>query len=307
MEETDVKKYLENLSFPYSLPQSSNYEYLTLEQKIFQCLVGSARSSRLGPAPSLEVTKIICSNIKEQIKKGLPIQIVSAWGAKKTIIGVDQRVDIAEYFTLLQYLTIAKEIQDIYPPGVQYNIFVGDAYYEYLYGRNQDVYRYLSDLEDLVNVFDVKCFKLFSLEKFHQKDCGLITQCNSNYEALYRYWVESSAVLEDEWIKLESYKNLCQNGWVGIISSAMREHYLKRLNILFPHFSGREKIEAVIRFFSYSMMVSQNDLFGRKDPSRCTADFCLLRVPPPGIPKALYENRLRKRIIPAKFFRFYYS
>lgn len=221
-------------------------------------------------------------------------------GSEKTIIGAEQQIDIVEYFALLQYLTIAKEIQKIYPPGVQYNIFIGDAYYEYLYGRNKDVHDYFSGMESLINIFDANCFNLFSLEKFHQKDDGLLIQCNLNYEILYRYWIESSVIPEKEWIKLESYNILCQNGWVGNISPAMREHYLTRLDALFPHFNDKEKVEAVLRFFAYGMMVSQNDLFGRKDPFRCTADFCLLRIPPPGIPKSLHGNRLRKRIIPAK-------
>lgn len=174
MKETNVKEYLENLSFSCPLPQSFEYETGGLERKIFQHLVGSSRSSRLGPVPSEEVVKTICNNISKQVKQGLPIQIVSAWGAKKTIIEAEQQIDIAEYFALLQYLTIAKEIQKIYPPGVQYNIFIGDAYYEYLYGRNKDVHDYFSGMESLINIFNANCFKLFSLDKFHQKDDGLL-------------------------------------------------------------------------------------------------------------------------------------
>lgn len=101
-----------------------------------------------------------------------------------------------------------------------------------------------------------------------------------------------SIIPEKEWTKLESYNILFQNGWVGNISPAMREHYLTRLDALFPHFKDKEKVEAVLRFFAYGMMVSQNDLFGRKDPFRCTADFCLLRIPPPWTEKGalLYEK-----------------
>lgn len=92
MKETNVKEYLENLSFSCPLPQSFEYESGGLERKIFQHLVGSSRSSRLGPAPSEEVVKTICNNISKQVKQGLPIQIVSAWGADFCLLRIPPQI-----------------------------------------------------------------------------------------------------------------------------------------------------------------------------------------------------------------------
>lgn len=296
-DENAVKEYLENLSFA---TKSQEYKSASLEYRVFQYLVGTTRSSRLGPFPSDETVKVICKNIKEKIQKNQPIQIVSAWGAKKTFPKSEQQVDIAEYFALLQYATIAQEVQKIYSPGVQYNIFIGDAYYKYLYGDDSDVSYYRSRMNSLAAIFDAKLFKIFSLEKIHQQNDGLLTQCNLNYRLIDEYWKDSASISEKDWTELKSYAILCQNGWIGTIPSIMREHYMKRLDALFPEFTYEKKISSIVKFFAYGMMISQNDLFGRKDQNLCTADFCLLRIPPPGIPKSLHGNRLKKRIIPAK-------
>jgi len=298
MKEDDVKKFLENLSF---VAPQADFKTGPLEYKILQCLIGTGSSSRLGPFPEDDVVKVILDNIRKNIQKGQPIQIVSAWGGKKTLSGIKQEVDIAEYFTMLQYLAIYKAVKNIYSPGLEYNIFIGDAYYRYLYGDDPGVYIYHSRLKSLAKIFGVSCFNLFSLEEIHRRDSTLLNECENNCRLLSDYWKESANICEENWKRLESYKNLCNSGWLGEIPTVMREHYLKRLNLLFPDFSLEEKIFSIVKFFAYGMMVSQNDLFGRKDPTTCTADFCLLRIPPPGMPKNLHENRLRKRILPVKF------
>lgn len=298
MKNDGVKGFLENLSFVTPQAESNSK---SLEDKILQCLIGTSRSNRLGPFPESDVVEVILNNIQKNVLKGQPIQVVSAWGGKKTLPGIEQEVDIAEYFTMLQYLAIYKEVKNIYPPGLMYNIFIGDAYYKYLYGDNPGVSVYRSRLKSLAEAFDADCFNIFSLEDLHVGNDTLLSECENNRGLLFDYWKESADVREESWEELESYKNLCNNGWLGTIPPAMREHYLKRLDLLFPEFSVEEKIFSVVKFFAYGMMVYQKDLFGRKDPATCTADFCLLRIPPPGMPKNLHENRLRKRILPAKF------
>ena len=297
MKETQIKQYLENLSFVISQqdqPEDS------LAFRIFKRLVGTTRTSRLGPFPESDVVETVCGNIGEKIRNGEPIQIVSAWGAKKTLPGANQQVDIVEFFTLLQFLAISKEIQSIYPPGAECKLFIGNAFYEYLYGKHADLPTYLSRMRTLCEMVGPDIFKIVSMEEFHKEDKDLFARCDANFQLLANYWEESSRTPEEKWCQLDSQKALHENGWIGAISPSMREHYLKRLDQLFPHFSQEEKISSVLRFFAYGMMVNQKDLFGRKNPDLCTVDFCLLRTPPPGMPKLLHGNRLRKRIIPEK-------
>ena len=45
-------------------------------------------------------------------------------------------------------------------------------------------------------------------------------------------------------------------------------------------------------------MIRLNDLMGRKSIDTSTIDACLLRVPPPDLPRKMYSNRMRFRISP---------
>ena len=293
-----VKKYLENLSFF----QESNVNVgNSMEYEIFKCLVGTSRSSRNGPFPDINVVETVCKNIRKNIDNNEPVQVVSAWGAKKTFLNSAQEVDLAEYYAMLQYSAIAEEIKEIYSPGVQYNIFLGDAYYDYIYGADKKVSEYCMRMDALAKIVNPKCLKIFFLSSVHKEKTDLFLQCDINFALLKDYWEESENNNEREWAELKYYKVLCEHGWMGAIPTSMRNHYLKRLDKIFPNFSQEEKILSILKFFAYGLMIAQNDIYGRKDQSRCSADFCLLRIPPPGMPKELHGNRLRKRIIPAKF------
>lgn len=120
-------------------------------------------------------------------------------------------------------------------------------------------------------------------------------QCEVNFNALYEYWHNS----EDVSINNSSEK-LKKLGWMGEITPAMRDFYIKRMKGLYPNETLEFLTNKVIRFFAYTLFISQNDLMGRKNIEHSTIDVCLLRVPPPNMPKQLYSNRLRMRIAPKK-------
>ena len=267
-----------------------------LEHTILRTLIGTSRTTRLGPMPSAETNKEILNRIHEKVKQNSPLEVTSAWGAIKTIPSKDKGVDLAELLTLKQFHAISNAIKKIYPPGIRFNIFLGDSYYSYLYGFDSQINNYYEGMKLLTKEYkEVNLIRLSEL----CKDLDFIKQqCQNNYELLRKYWFETSKISPELYDKTSSFRDLQEAGWIGTITPVMREFYLKRMTKLYPNESVEFRIDKIIHFFAYGLMISQNDLMGRKKAETSTVDACLLRVPPPDLPRKLYSNRLRLRIVP---------
>lgn len=268
----------------------------SIEETIFNTLVGSSRTIRLGSKPSEETKREILKRIREKVEKNMPLEVTSAWGAIKTISSEDRGVDLAEYVTLNQFHKISQVIKEIYKPGIKFNVYLGDSYYKYLYGEDDRIEGYTKVMEMISK--DFQEINLISLEKQCSSIPDVEQQCRENYEVLRKYWVDSNSVPDELHEQLESHKELRKAGWVGVITSAMREFYLKRMALLYPDKPHEYWVDKAIHFFAYGLMISKNDLMGRRSSKTCTVDACLLRVPPPDLPRELYSNRLRMRITP---------
>lgn len=291
--QTTCAQYLDRIS--------ARFDYLPingsdLEHTILRTLVGTQGTTRNGSEPSIETSTAILNRIREKVKQNRPLELTSAWGGIKTIPSKDRGVDLAELLTIKQYHAISQVIRKIYAPGVRFNIFPGDSYYAYLYGEDCRIENYCENMEIIVK--DYEEINLVRLSKLCQDSSRVTQQCQNNYELLHQYWVDTSEIPPESHTNILSYRKLLDSGWIGEITPAMREFYLKRMSTLYPEASLEFRQEKVLRFFAYGLMISQNDLMGRKDPETCTVDVCLLRVPPPDLPRKLHSNRLRMRIAP---------
>lgn len=294
-----IEKYIQEIQSlnVSSREKSIKYCINTKISKILEILVGTCRSTRLGPKPLTETLEIIGENIKLNIQNRLPINATICFGCKKTWKLCQPGVDIAELFTFLQLWKLNKEIQNIYPPGINFSLYIGDAWYEYIYHENFGNREYYEGLQKLLNLNNDIHVKLISMHDFHRNNSNLYKTCNENLELLREYWNESSNVDEKNRQYLKSYQKLKSVGWLGLIPNIMRMHYLKKMNRYLPNTSVNKRVDAVLRFFSYGLMLNQNDLIKRQNPADCTLDISLLS-PPPGMPKRLRGNRLYMRSLP---------
>lgn len=268
----------------------------TIEKTILNTLIGTLRTTRLGMLPTENTCEEVIRRIRLKVQQNKPLELTSAWGAIKTIPTADRKIDLAELLAIEQFHAIANVVRTVYEPGVRFNIYLGDSFFSYLYGEDERMESYMVGMESIVEKYDeINTFRLGELS--NHIECRM-QQCADNYEVIAKYWFESAEVQQGTHDKLDSFKELNSIGWVGEITPAMREFYIKRMSSLYPNKPYEFWIEKIIHFFAYTLFISQNDLMGRKSADKCTVDVCLLRVPPPDLPRKLYSNRIRMRIAP---------
>lgn len=288
----------DSLVVPIPRPSYRSADGESLEEKILNTLVGTSRTTRLGPRPDEDTLRVIGGNIKQKIRTGEPLDITSAWGARKTLPGYEHGADLAEILALDQYNAIHEAIKNVYPPGVRFHIVLSDSYYTYLYGENPGVQEYAEEMAQLLEGYEqIDIAKTSELHEAMGDE--VLVRCAQNLEALRNYWHDSEHVAQEAWGALQSYNRLKDMGWIGQISPAVRRFYIDRMKNLFPDETDEQHTERVLKFFAYGLVLKQYDVFKRADSESCTADFCLLRVPPPDMPKALHGNRLRIRCVPS--------
>ena len=281
----------------YIPSQQKNKSIDFISSQILDILIGNCRSTRLGPRPLSSTLKIIIEKLKLKIKSELAINIPICFGSKKTWKLCKPGIDIAEYFTILQLLKLNRRIQNIYPPGINFTLYLGDAWYEYIYNENIGIKEYHNGLEKLIHLHNDIGIKLISMYSFHKNNSTLYDKCDNNFELLKDYWNESSNTDEKHWQSLESYKKLISMGWTGLIPIVMRIHYLKKMDRYLPKASKSKKVEAILKFFAYGLMLNQKDLINRQKTNDCTLEISLMS-PPPGIPVELRGDRLYLRSLP---------
>ena len=294
MSQKGFEEFLDRMLKAYQYKAISKEEDIC--KYIVDTLIGTQSTIRSGSIPSKEVYDEVKRRVTYKVNRNEPIEVSCAWGALKTNNMFGNCPDLAELLAVQQYCAINRMVKERYSPGVKFNLFLGDSYYEYLYGETEEVEKYCKHLEKMVEKYnEIITYRLSVMIKKKQ-----LEQCENNYKILKQYYMESDCVCEEEFEQLESYKQLIDIGWVGNISPAMRAFYLKRMQGLYPNENRDFWIDKIIHFFAYGLMISQNDLMGRRNIDRSTIDSCLLRVPPPDLPRKLYSNRLRMRIAPVK-------
>ena len=270
----------------------------SIEETILNTIIGTSRTIRLGALPSEEVRNDILNRIRYKIERNEPIILTSAWGAMKTISSYSRQVDLSEWLAINQFHAIANTIKKIYSPGAIVNIYISDSFYTYLYGYDNRIEDYIVGMKSLTEHFPEINIITLSEKSSLIENCD--EQCEINFNTLYEYWHDLEDVSINNSSDLISFEKLKNLGWMGEITPAMRDFYIKRMKGLYPNETLEFLTNKVIHFFAYTLFISQNDLMGRKNIEDSTIDVCLLRVPPPNMPKQLYSNRLRMRIAPKK-------
>lgn len=296
--QTDINEFLLAIREEYVLqPKKAN----SLEELILETLIGTQGTIRNGELPTAETRNEVLSRIKYKVEKNKPLIVTSSWGAIKTVPVDNKNADLAEWLAFEQFHAIFLAIKRIYEPGIEFHIFVGDAFYEYLYGKTKEIAGYYNSLLKLGEKYSE--IKIRKLSDQIPNDGMDIYQSEKYYLLLKDYWNETRNLKVEEYGKTETSKRLKDEGWKGELTPPMREFQINRMKKLYPEENLQFWEEKILRFYAYGLVVRLNDYMERKDQETSTVDACLLRIPPIDMPRKLYSNRMRFRITPEKVMK----
>ena len=71
-------------------------------EQICNSIIGTTRTTRLGPLPAQEIQNEIHNRMEERVSRNQPIEVTISWGCTKTWSILQSRIDLAELFTLYQ-------------------------------------------------------------------------------------------------------------------------------------------------------------------------------------------------------------
>lgn len=267
----------------------------TLTEAILRRLQGSSRNLRLGSMPSQETQGTIRANIESKVVSRAPLEVTCSWGATKTFLGGDGSVDFAEFLAFMQLESVADSVRSVYEPGVRFKVILSDSFHASLYGHSESVDQYCGAAERLGAQFPSITVKRMSaaIDNLPSHDALL----EENQRLFAKYWQQ---MLASPGADARGPNELERRGWVGNVTQGSRDFYLKRMQLLYPALTPSQHVEKVQHFFAYSLLIKQLNLLDRASGDSSTADYCLLRVPPPGLPRALHRNRVRVRIAPVQ-------
>jgi len=262
-------------------------------------LIGS-RNYRLTGAPSIESQAAIRDVIRINIENGTPIPMLVPSGPKKPVEG--ESIDITELSALRVLACVQRQIQEVYPAGLDIRIRMEDATGYYLEGTStevvQSIDKYINDFSKLIRILGYDNFITPIRETTLVDLIELAAEADTLQKLFDKYILESEGLPIDEWENLQSYIDLVIVGWKGIIPPEMREYYHHRYRILFPDMSTLERVEAISKYFS-STLSRRRLNFTAVDP-KWGGKFIVISFTPPvlGEPIGLVSTRIHYRTVP---------
>lgn len=298
MDYLSLKNKILNITYNTSICKRKDFSII---DNTLLSLIGSTRTYRLGSKPDMNNIDILKKNISYSYENNTALSITISWGARKSSHFPYSRADLIDLCSFIQLNALGKNVISKYPFGVKYRVIINDSYWEYLYGSDIGINEYSNSINDLCSHFssDLVQFEFEKLSSNLLNYPKFNTTTEKNYNILSQYWNDSKKIKnESDWLKLSSYESLKKNGWIGTIPNVMREFYIKRIYKSHPDWEIKLIENSVIKYLSYGMTINVFDIYERNNIDKCTVDFCLLRIPPPGLPHGLRGNRIRIRSIP---------
>lgn len=195
-----------------------------------------------------DILATLSSQIHPYTLNNEPIQILSAWWAKKDKCENEQYLDTAELSMFLMLYTINKIVKQIYTPWVKFIIINEDLWDKYLFRHyvndlDTKIWAYTNNLKILSeglrevhenSITSINESSILSEKNIHSD--AFVEQCNSYIPFFLRYLKESDTLMENWWngiSNLDSYKELEKLWWIGNIPFEMREYYYQRLDNMY--------------------------------------------------------------------------
>jgi hypothetical protein len=217
-------------------------------------MVGS-RNYRLAGCPNPESEVAIRDVIRVSIESGKPIPVLVVCGPKKPVIG--ESIDIAELSALRILACVQRQVQEVYPVGLDIRLRIEDSTGYYLEGTSEIIHnsmeKYITDLSALIRILGYDNF----ITPIRETALGLYPifrdTANRLLPLFENYLSKSSMMPQSEWTNLDSFKLLQEKGWNGIIPPEMREYYHHRYTLLYPLYNESERLDAIAKYFAITL------------------------------------------------------
>jgi hypothetical protein len=217
-------------------------------------MVGS-RNYRLAGCPNPESEVAIRDVIRISIELGKPIPVLVVCGPKKPVIG--ESIDITELSALRILACVQRQVQEVYPAGLDIRLRIEDSTGYYLEGTSEIIHnsmeKYITDLSTLVRILGYNNF-ITPIRETSLGNYVIFRDTANRLLPLFETYLNNSSKMpQSEWINLDSFKLLQEKGWNGIIPPEMREYYHHRYTLLFPSYSESERLDAIAKYFAATL------------------------------------------------------
>lgn len=217
------------------------------------CILEWTWQTRLASAWNWIIEQL-SKQIKPFIEQWLPIELLSAWWARKDKCDWSQQIlDIAELTMLSTLSVLNTAIKGIYSPWLKFIIINEDVWDKYLFSDSvediwQQVDTYTRQLITLAKVFE--CVSWSSIIPINESELlkqswltwsDFIWYCDDLLPIFLRYIQDSDSLWyasPEDWEKLESYKELKKLWWLWVIPQEMRDFYYSRIQLI--HWNDRQ-------------------------------------------------------------------
>lgn len=265
--------------------------------EIITDLLVSTKENRYGPIPKPESLVVIRSVIRESIEDNSPIPILVPWGGIKA--SETDQVDIAEIGGIMQLINLDNAVKEIYPKGLNIHVRIEDLGADWLYRHSTDpdmIKGYTKTFEALGDMLTKNNHIIFIPESSGMARDEYFRISASTSHLISEYLEERQTYGSDHWKDLESFEDLKEVGWNGIIPQEQVDYYLGLYRKLYPEYTEDDRLEMFCDYMGGAL--ARYTLNGRCEPAEKYIQITF--VPPiPGAPEGIFNNTLYWRTLPA--------
>ena len=233
-----------------------------LNKRVVNTLVGS-KKIRLGPCPTKDQFAALVSIVDFYTSRNLPIQMLTLWGAIKGYGLFEERLeaDVLDLCALRRYACLTKQVESIYPPGLQVTVFSEDSTEMLLSPEmvtlDMKIGAYSYSLCELVRSLDIRQRVRFVAETDRMKDIGVdlkeyMNASESAAKLVFDYWSALKRTDYQGGASLPEFAALRNMGWKGEIPKCMWDYYFARAQTEKPNSSEEERAWYISLYFGNS-------------------------------------------------------
>jgi hypothetical protein len=217
------------LEFP-----TSSISHQNIIEGVVQSFLGT-KCRRLGPLPNIESQAEIYKRVRSAIKSDMPIPVLIPGASVKVPPQKDDNIDLAEFAMLQMLVSLQREVQKYYSPGIDFWYRAEDLTELVLSPDTPYIeaksFRYSTNLEQLAQVLRIKdFFKVIRESKFVSK--SNFVNYAMNLIPDFKKYLDNSTGLPNSNPKGEQFLKLIN--FQGLISPASREFFRARYRRNYP-------------------------------------------------------------------------
>lgn len=290
-----------NSKFP-TIVKKTNCDLVEI---LSQLIIGT-KEVRYGSLPNPEHLVNIRKIISYHIDNENPIPVLVPWGSIKS--DFSGMIDIAEISAIRKIIQLAKDVKEIYFPGLEIRLRLEDTsgYSLFSLEANQEVIKqstelYVKSMRSLINILEASDVITIVEESKMIYSSLFEADVNAILPTMIQYLTESESFIDIEDFKpenLTSFRTLkYSHNWKGVIPREQRNHYYEAYKKLYPNWNEQLLINRLALYLTGSLVRHKLDMTGSL--SKWNNLFLQLSFVPPikGLPYGYNHNYIYYRTL----------